>query len=244
MVSTAMPWIGTSGWHYKHWRGPFYPESMSPKDFFPFYVRYFSTVELNNSFYGLPKPETFQQWRETSPEGFLFAVKANRYITHMKKLKDTQEALTDFLERASGLKEKLGPILFQLPPSWRLNLDRLKSFLGDLPQEHRYTFEFRNETWFDPRVYGLLRDRNVAFCIYDLNRKTSPLPATADFVYIRLHGPGGPYQGRYDLNALQDWANHIREWLSQGRDVFCYFDNDPHGYAVQNARELIEMVTG
>jgi len=233
--------IGTSGWHCDHWRGPFYPPDLDAEGYLPFYARSFATVEINNSFYHLPKAETLSHWRETTPEDFVFAVKASRYITHMKKLKDPREPVSTFMDRLQALGAKLGPILFQLPPNWHLNAGRLESFLEVLPRGFCYVFEFRDPTWFDDRAYDLLRDRGVAFCMYDLAGRPSPREITADFVYVRLHGPNGPYQGLYGDQALAGWVGAFATWLRQGKDVYCYFNNDPAGHAVQNALRLKEM---
>ncbi|HZR33100.1 MAG TPA: DUF72 domain-containing protein [Terriglobales bacterium] len=235
--------IGTSGWHYKHWRGPFYPEKLPPSEMLSWYVRYFDTVEINNSFYKLPNQSTFANWRDSTPKHFLFAVKASRFLTHNKKLKDPENALHNFLPRAQVLGRKLGPILFQLPPSWRLNLERLREFLDVLPGQHRYAFEFREPSWNDPQVYDTLRRHNAALCIFELGGYHSPIEVTADFTYVRLHGPGNKYQGSYPHQILRNWADRIAGWQSL-RDVYVYFDNDQAGYAVQNALELKRMVTG
>lgn len=210
--------IGTSGWNYKLWRGNFYPADLKIKDEFEYFRQHFKTVELNNPFYHLPPKQTFVNWRETAAPGFTFAVKASRYITHMKKLKDPAESLASFLENVVGLEEKLGVILFQLPPGWKLNLERLREFLEVLPHHHRYTFEFRNATWYADEVYELLKRYNCAFCIYELAGHNSPMEVSADFVYIRLHGPGDKYQGSYDEVALNYWADRCKEWSAQGKE--------------------------
>ncbi len=197
MQENGTIYIGTSGWHYNHWKGNFYPAGVTAKHFTQYYLRFFRTVEINNSFYRLPSPETFATWKASVPDEFLFSVKASRYITHMKKLKDPQQSLAQFLGNAQALEEKLGPILFQLPPAWRLNLDRFRDFLKVLPPYHRYTFEFRDQSWYSPEVYALLQHHGHAFCIYDLGGHLSPLEVTADFVYVRLHGPEGKYDGSY-----------------------------------------------
>jgi uncharacterized protein YecE (DUF72 family) len=236
-------YIGTSGWHYDHWEGPFYPEGTAAGRRLAYYSQRLDTVELNNSFYQLPKRETLEQWRETTPEGFAFAVKASRYITHMKKLKDPDEPLANFLEPVSVLGDKLGPVLFQLPPNWRVNHRRLEDFLRALPEGGRYVMEFRDESWFDGRVLELLRAHNVAFCIYDIAGRGSPKEVTADFAYVRLHGPAEEaYQGSYSPRQLSGWAGALSAWLRRGRDAYCYFDNDQAGYAAQNALRLAEML--
>jgi uncharacterized protein YecE (DUF72 family) len=235
-------YIGTSGWHYQHWKGPFYPEDLPDKRLFEYYLKHFQTAEINNTFYQLPQKKTFTQWRESAPEGFLFAVKASRYITHMKKLKDPQEPLANFMGRVTGLGDRLGPVLFQLPPKWHFNLERLKSFLRALPGDYRYAFEFRDPSWFNERTNQALAERGAAFCIYDFEQRQSPRSVTADFVYVRLHGPDGAYQGSYDDKVLSDWAEAFSSWADQGKEVFGYFDNDERGYAAQNALKLKELL--
>jgi uncharacterized protein YecE (DUF72 family) len=234
--------IGTSGWHYSHWNGPFYPNDLRKEDFLRYYCSRFATVEVNNSFYQLPSEEALLNWRDSTPAGFIFAAKASRYITHMKKLKDPEKHLPILLERLEILGEKLGPILFQLPPRWRLNLERLEVFLKALPGRFRYAFEFRDPSWFDRRAYEALAEHGGAFCIYELAGRRSPAEVTADFVYVRLHGPGEAYQGSYSTGALQGWADRFGRWVQEGKEVFCYFDNDEAGYAAQNALSLQEMV--
>jgi uncharacterized protein YecE (DUF72 family) len=181
-------------------------------------------------------------WRETTPSGFIFSVKASRYITHMKKLKDPQESLAIFLERVDILTNKLGPILFQMPPHWRINLERLTTFLEALPKNYRYAFEFRDTSWFNDEIYIALSNHGAAFCIYDFSGLLSPKEVTADFVYIRLHGPEGPYQGQYHTNVLSGWTETFSSWSDQGKEIFCYFDNDEAGYAAQDAMRLQEMI--
>jgi uncharacterized protein YecE (DUF72 family) len=234
--------VGTSGWHYAHWRGNFYPADLPANRWLAYYAEQFQTVEINNSFYQLPGEETFRQWHAQTPPGFVFAVKASRFITHMKKLSDPQASTAKFFERVALLGEKLGPILFQLPPRWRPNLERLETFLAALPSKvgHRYAFEFRDPAWLTPAVYEVLARHNAALCIYHFNGRSSPKELTADFTYLRLHGPGGPYQGKYSPDELAEWARECLAW--RGRDIFCYFDNDMAGYAPQNARELIEAL--
>ena len=234
--------IGTSGWHYNHWKGPFYPADMSTAQFLNFYARHFDTVELNNPFYRTPSAETFVTWRKSTPLGFTFAVKANRHFTHNKKLKDPQPALDHFVELVDKLGRKRGPVLFQLPPHWRLNLERLSDFLSSLPKKHRYTIEFRESNWHTSEVYALLKKHNVAFCIFDLNHFLSPIELTADFAYIRLHGPDGPYQGQYDEQTLAAWAQRLVDWRALGIDSHCYFDNDQAGFAAADAQRLRDKV--
>jgi uncharacterized protein YecE (DUF72 family) len=235
--------IGTSGFHYKHWKGPFYPLKMPTAKMLDFYLQQFDTVELNNSFYRLPEASTFDCWRESTPPNFIFAVKASRFITHNKKLKDPEHALDNLLPRAAHLGPKLGPILFQLPPHWRVNPERLLKLLEILPRNLRYTIEFRELSWINPEVLEILRKFNAAFCIYELAGYHSPLHITADFAYVRLHGPeSGKYQGSYTQRQLAAWACQIEVWRREMKAIYIYFDNDQAGYAVTNALTLKNMV--
>jgi uncharacterized protein YecE (DUF72 family) len=236
-------YIGTSGWHYDHWVGAFYPPSLPDKAFLEYYAGRFGSAEINNSFYRLPEKETLLRWKDAVPEGFVFSVKASRYLTHMKKLKDPQEPLYRLFDRVSVLEDKLGPILFQLPPRWRTNPERLEDLLEILPEDRRYAFEFRDPSWFDEKNYALLRSHGSSFCIYDLDGKTSPIEITADFAYVRLHGPDGPYRGRYGPQRLAGWAGAFSTWRKEGLDIYCYFDNDEASYAAQDALRLKQMMT-
>lgn len=244
MKSATSVHIGTSGWHYTHWKGTFYPEELSPDGFLEFYAKHFRTTEINNTFYQLPKKTTFVHWRDAVPEGFIFSVKASRYITHRKKLKDPEATVSVFLERIEVLEDKLGPVLFQLPPKWHFNPERLHTFLEALPENFRYTFEFRDPSWFDDRNEQALTEKGAAFCIYDLAGRQSPRMVTADFVYIRLHGPDGAYRGQYDDETLFEWAEAISKWAGEGREVYCYFDNDEAGYAPRDALRLQSILKG
>jgi uncharacterized protein YecE (DUF72 family) len=230
--------VGTSGWHYKHWIGTFYPERTSPAAMLPYYFERFDTVEINNSFYRLPQPGSFKRWKESTPDDFVFAVKASRFLTHNKKLKDPENALQNFLPRAEELGKKLGPILFQLPPTWRCNVGRLEELLEVLPRKHRYAFEFREPSWHCAEVYKVLRRYNAAYCIYDLAGFKTENEITADWTYIRLHGPGRKYQGDYSDRVLLGWAEQILGWQRQLSSVFVYFDNDQAGFAPENALRL------
>jgi len=234
--------IGTSGWHYDHWKGLFYPDAISTEEMLPYYTAHFHSVEVNNSFYQLPKKATLERWKKTVPRNFIFALKASRYITHMKKLKDPAQGVPSLLEIASVMEEKVGPILFQLPPRWRINLKRLDAFLQFLSRDFRYAFEFRDPSWFNDSTYEMLAKKDAAFCIYNLAGRLSPKEVTTDFVYVRLHGPEAAYQGQYDGKTLSGWAGAFSTWHSQGKEIFCYFDNDEAGYAVQDALRLQKML--
>lgn len=236
--------IGTSGWHYRHWKGTFYPDSLNPSAYLAYYQRYFDTVELNNFFYRLPAREQMQVWKDAVPAHFLYTVKANRFITHLKKLKDPVQPLINLYDRVEVLGEKAGPILFQLPPNWRYVEDRLRAFLSQLSGDYRHVFEFRNPTWFNEAAYLLLQKHSAGLCIYDLAGFCSPFQVTAPFVYVRLHGPDGAYQGSYDEMSLFRWAESIRTWSEKALDVYCYFDNDEAGYAVRDALQLKTLISG
>ncbi|WP_348822884.1 DUF72 domain-containing protein [Flavobacterium aestuarii] len=234
--------IGTSGWSYKHWRNKFYPQNLKIKDQFGYYAKKFTTVEINSTFYGVPSDETIINWGKKVPEDFVYVIKANRFITHLKKLRNPDEILLPFLHKMKLLGNKLGLILFQLPPSLNADLKLLEKFLQKLPLHQRFAFEFRHSSWYADDVYDLLRKYNAAFCIYELAGHISPLITTADFVYLRLHGPtANKYQGSYSDEALRKWAEQCKTWLKSD-DVFVYFDNDEEGYAAFNALQLIELM--
>lgn len=238
----AQAHIGTSGWHYKHWKGNFYPAEIDPAEMLQSYLKRLDTVEINNSFYRLPTKEAVKNWVRQTPPDFIFAVKASRYITHNRKLKDPEATFATFMDVAKGFGKKLGPILFQLPPSWKVNEERLNTFLAALPPRHRYAFELRNESWHTPGIYNILREHNAAFCIFELNGFQTETELTADFAYVRLHGPGNAYQGDYSSSALRSWARKIGSWTDRNHDVFLYFDNDQAGFAAKNAVELQRML--
>jgi len=244
MKQSATIHIGTSGWHYKHWLGRFYPEKLPTAKMLGFYTQHFDTVELNNTFYRLPLESGLHQWRNQTPKGFCFAVKGSRYLTHMKKLKDAGPGIAKFFERVDLLGKKLGPVLFQLPPWWEVNCERLEEFLAALPRGHRYAFELRNPTWHTEEVYRIFRRHNAAFCIFEIAGFFSGIEITANFTYLRLHGPAGAYQGSYKKKALERWATQIRNWARELRAVYAYFDNDQEAFAAKNALELKRLVSG
>jgi uncharacterized protein YecE (DUF72 family) len=242
--SLARVHIGTSGWHYPHWRGSFYPSDLTAARMLRYYAERFDTVEINNSFYRLPTAAALEGWCRETPGDFCFAVKASRYITHNLKLKHPKQAEQKFLSQIEGLGRRLGPILFQLPPDWKINLGRLDEFLRGLPRRRRYTFEFRNPTWHVAEVYDTLRHHQAALCIYEIAGFQCPIEVTADFTYVRLHGPGNKYQGDYAESTLCTWAERIQNWRNELTDIFLYFDNDQSGFAAKNALELKRTVEG
>jgi len=235
--------IGTSGWHYRHWLGNFYPAKMPASRMLAHYCERFDTVEINNSFYRLPSENSLLTWRNGTPPDFIFAVKGSRFLTHMKKLKDAEQGLERFLNAVNLLRPKLGPIVFQLPPQWEMNLERMNEFLRILPKSQRVAFELRNATWHSPEVFQLLERYNAGHCIFHLSGEHSPIRNTADFAYVRLHGPGGKYQGSYSNGALSEWAERISAWTRNLKAVYVYFDNDEAGYAPRDAQRLKAMVT-
>lgn len=234
--------IGTSGWNYSHWQGPFYPEDLPSDRWFSHYSKTFNTVEINNTFYHQPQNEVFDAWREQAPDGFLYAVKANRYLTHMKKLKEPGESLERFLDGARRLKDHLGPILYQLPPRWKKNLQRLREFAKSLPSDLTHVLEFRDRDWLAEDTYELLAESNLGLCVHDMLPR-HPRRVTGPAVYIRFHGTGGKYTGKYPPSRLQTWADWIKESAAD-HDVFAYFNNDENAYAVKDAMTLHALLSG
>ena len=235
-------YIGTSGWHYDHWKGLFYPEKLAKPKWLEFYAQHFTTVELNNSFYRLPSETAFVNWRELSPKGFVFAVKVSRFITHMKRLKNVEEPLQNFLSRADFLQDKLGPLLYQLPPNMKRNDETLEAFLSMLPCQYHHVLEFRHESWIDDGVFEVLRRHNVGLCVFDMPDFTCPLVATADFAYVRFHGSAGLYASCYSDEELSSWAKRIAKLETNLNTVYIYFNNDAEGYAVKNAKTISQML--
>jgi len=231
-------YIGTSGWHYDHWRYRFYPQELTKAKWLEFYASNFTTVELNNSFYRLPSEAAFANWRDSSPTNFTFAVKVSRFITHIKRLKNTQEAVETFISRARVLGEKLGPLLYQLPPNMHRNDERLASFLSTLPQGMRHVFEFRHQSWLDDEVFETLHKYNIGLCVFDMPSLSCPLVATADFAYIRFHGSTGLYLSCYSDEELADWAKRLANLATNLKAIYIYFNNDAEAFAVRNAITL------
>jgi uncharacterized protein YecE (DUF72 family) len=230
--------IGTSGWHYKHWSGRFYPEDLPTDRWLEYYAQSFDTVEINNTFYHLPREQTMVHWHDRVPPHFLFAVKASRYITHVKKLREPQESLQRFFELANLLKRRLGPILYQLPPNLHVDLERLDAFLAHLPKRNHAVFEFRHASWYEPETFDLLSRRGVALCVHDLGDSAPPRIVTGEVAYVRFHGIDGRYGGNYPDHVLEDWADWMRSIQASVRAIYAYFNNDIDGHALENARTL------
>lgn len=235
--------VGTSGWVFKEWRGAFYPEGLPQTQWLGYFAKKFDTVEVNSTFYHLASAATFERWGQTAPADFLFSVKVDRLITHRKKLRDCGEVLAQFLERAELLRSHLGPILYQLPPHWRVDVERLREFLTLLPAEFHHVLEFRDPSWCTAAVRDLLAANNINWCIHDMPGHDWPAWVTGPVVYIRFHGASTQkYAGSYRLTDLARWAQRMRNHAANGHDVFAYFNNDIHGHAVRNARELLDML--
>jgi uncharacterized protein YecE (DUF72 family) len=231
--------IGCSGFSYRHWRGNFYPEKMATKEWFLHYMTVFSTVELNVTFYRTPNAEVFKHWYQESAPKFSFAIKGSRYITHVKRLIDIEEPLERFFKPALELKDKLQVVLWQFPPQFKVNPERLEAFLDLLaPYQLRNTLEFRNESWLVPEIVEMCKARNVGLCMADWPPFVDELPITSDFVYLRRHGQQGSYNGFYSTAEIEKDARRIKRYLDDGLDVFIYYNNDAGGAAPQNAVEL------
>jgi uncharacterized protein YecE (DUF72 family) len=230
--------VGCSGWQYKHWRGNFYPTELPQRQWFDHYASIFDTVEINNSFYRLPEAATFAAWAARAPRSFVFAVKASRFLTHMKKLKDPEEPVDRFFSRARSLRSHLGPVLYQLPPGWKLDLPRLEHFLHVLPRDVRHVIEFREPSWYTAEVYALLERHRVSLCLHDMPGSATGRRRVGPCVYVRFHGATGRYDGSYPDERLADWAEWLQGAASTSVPVYAYFNNDVGGHAPRNARVL------
>lgn len=239
-------YIGTSGYNYKHWSGGiFYPERLPQRKWLEHFCKFFDTVELNVTFYRLPKEDTFRSWYEKTPQEFRFSLKGSRYITHVKKMKESEEPLKLFLSRAALLKEKASVILWQLPPGFKVNTERLEGFVSSIRKlsKLRHVFEFREESWICKDVFDILKAKNIAICMADWPSFNNDLPLTSsDFVYVRRHGASGDYASSYPKKDIQEDAIRIKKWMKKGSDVYIYFNNDAYGYAVENAMTLKRLL--
>lgn len=241
--------VGTSGYNYRHWGGGlFYPRKIPQREWLEYYARNFRSVELNVTFYRLPHKNIFEGWYNRTDKGFVFAIKGSRYITHIKKLNDCKEPLAVFFQNARGLKEKLSIILWQLPPNYHLNTERIENFCRllrevEVAKKCRHTFEFRHESWFCPEVYNVLKEYDISICIAHSSRWPYREIITANYIYLRFHGGETLYGSKYTDEELKQWASKAKQWADDNRDVYAYFNNDAQGYAVFNAlkfRELLE----
>jgi len=237
--------VGTSGWTYSSWRGSFYPADLKASDYLAWYGRRFNTVEINYSFYQLPQPKTFEKWAAETPPGFVFAVKVSKLVTHTRRLEAVEEPWRRFLDHAFHLGEKLGPLLLQLPPSFKADAARLEAFL-ELSRSfgaRRLALEFRHASWFTREVDELAARHGAALVIGHSSRyPCAPLTTAAPFVYLRFHGPRELFASRYSEEELAGWAAQVRSWLAEGRPVYAYFNNDAGGHAIENARMLLRLV--
>jgi len=231
---------GTSGWSYQGWKGRFYPEELSQKEWFPFYVQHFNTVEINMTFYRYPKPETLTGWMGKVPEKFKFTLKANRQITHYKKIKGVKSDVRYFYILADNLKEKLGCILFQLPPSFTLDLGLLEEFLSTLSPEYKNVIEFRHESWYTEEVYDLLKSHQVIFCVVSSKKVPNTIVETTETCYFRFHGLTGGYRYCYTDEELKEWAEKIKK--TKAKECYIYFNNDYQAYSVVNSKKLGEFL--
>lgn len=232
--------IGTSGWSYKEWANDFY-QGVKPREQFHFYSTRFSTVELNNTFYRLPLLTTVRAWREQAPANFIFAVKGSRYITHILRLNNLGRAVGNFMRRIQPLREKMGPILWQLPPNFKPDFPRLEKFLKRLPKKHSHAVEFRHPEWVAEATFELLRKYDIAFVWVSSMRMPLNFSVTADFVYGRFHGLSGGAHHDYTAEELEPWAEQIRACAAEGKSVFAYFNNDLNVRAPKNAETLLQL---
>jgi len=236
--------IGTSGWSYESWRGPFFPPGVKVKDRLRYYASRFNASELNAPFYRTPTLEAVRGWVEATPDDFRFAWKASKFITHWKRLGENAENSLALMEtRLEILGDKAGPVLFQLPPQFRADRERLAAFIKMLRRSRRYAFEFRHASWYEPDILALLRDHDIALCLSDHEDAPAPWEVTARLVYVRGHGPTGQYRGHYSDATLRQWARDIRRWRRAGRDVYCFFDNDQKSAAPKDAERLMALLT-
>ena len=230
--------MGCSGWQYQHWRGDLYPRDLAQARWFEYYAARFDTVEVNNSFYRLPEAATFASWARRAPADFVFAVKASRFLTHMKKLKDPEEPIERLFSRMRALEPHLGPVLYQLPPGWTVDVDRFARFVDVLPRGVRHVVEFRDPSWYDPAICRLMEAHGVALCLHDMPGSATGKRGTCPFIYVRFHGAGAKYGGGYSDARLRGWAEWLNARRDEGRDVYAYFNNDIGGHAPRDAVTL------
>jgi uncharacterized protein YecE (DUF72 family) len=233
--------VGTSGWQYRDWRGTFYPDGLPQREWLRYFAGQFPTVEINNTFYNLPKDASFDRWRDETPPEFVITVKASRYITHIRRLREAADSVALFSSRASRLRDKLGPVLFQLPPRFRADVPLLRAFVGTLPGGMRPAFEFRDHSWKSDDVYGVLDGAGAAWVIPDRPGSREPNVVTGGWSYVRMHQGGhGPHGSAYTREKLRRWADRVSDLPA--RDVFVYFNNDPGGAAVRDAATMMDLL--
>jgi len=237
--------IGTSGFHYKDWKEKFYPEGLATKDWLEYFSQHFTTVELNSPFYRMPTEKTVLNWINNTPKNFLFTVKASRVMTHYLRLKFCEEPLENFIKMIQPFRKakKLACLLYQLPPNYKKNLETLEGFLKILPKKYTHVIEFRHESWSDEKTFQLLKKYNVTYCIVSSGRLASHCISSSKTVYIRFHGPADIYSSKYSVKELKKWAKIIRSFLKQKKEVYAYFNNDVNAYAVENAKQLLKMLS-
>ena len=233
--------MGTSGWQYAHWRRVFYPPKLAQGSWLPYFAERFQTVEVNNTFYNLPERSVFESWRRATPDDFVFALKMSRYLTHLKRLHDPQEPVDRFMERAAGLGPKLGPVLIQLPPRYKQNLELLAETLRCFPPSVRVSVEFRDESWFTEETRSLLERYGAALCLADSPRRKQPMWRTADWGFVRFHEGRGAHAPGYEREVLRRWVERVADMWPRSGDVFVYFNNDTAGYAIRDAVVFAEL---
>ena len=238
-------YIGTSGYSYQHWKSRFYPKGLSASKWLEFYSRHFDTIELNYTFYRLAPKKTFEAWYEKTPKNFKFVIKGSRFITHIKRLKSCSKPLREFFKRAGGLKEKLTCCLWQLPPSFKCDLERLDKFIKLLKNNYSFclhSFEFREKSWFNPQTYSILDKNNISLCIADSPDFKTPGELTSSFIYLRFHGGTILYGSQYSDKELKSWAGKSKKWLKKKKLLFAFFNNDAKAFAVKNALRFKELL--
>lgn len=236
-----MLYVGTSGWQYRHWKRVFYPEKLPQREWLPYFAERFQTVEVNNTFYNLPEESVFEHWKAATPGDFVFALKMSRYLTHIKRLHDPEEPVHRFMERASKLGRKCGPVLLQLPPSLKADCGLLDEALSSFSTAVRVAVEFRHESWFTVETRALLEKRRAALCLADSPQRKQPYWPTADWGLVRFHEGRGRRAPGYERDALRTWARRIADRWGPRDDVFAYFNNDAAGYAIKDAVTFAEL---
>jgi len=244
----AKLFVGTSGYVYSHWENDvFYPKNLPKTKQLEYYSTHFATVEMNYPFYRLPSIESFKKWKEKTPKDFVFALKVSRVITHIRRFHQSKKEWKTFLERALYLEEKLGPFLFQFPPSFKKDPKRLQEFIKMVKKtnsKHRFVLEFRHPSWFSKEIFRILKkEKNISLCLADSPKWPQVLEITGDFVYIRMHGGKILYSSDYSKKELKIWVARIKKWLKNNLDVYVYFNNDAYGYAIKNAKTLLGLIS-